>query len=64
MAYPVQNVGVNTSTYCRLQKVCAVRIGALVTAEELVAGIALLYLNCLTFSCYVNCTACTSSFYS
>jgi len=41
MAYSVQNVGVNSCTYCRLQEVCAVSIGALVTAEELLARIAL-----------------------
>lgn len=64
MAYPVQNVEVNTGTSCRPQRGCAVSTGALVTAEELVAGMALLYLHCLTFSCCVNCTICTSSSYS
>lgn len=37
---------------------------ALVTAEELVAEIVLLYLNRLTFSCCLNCTVCTSFSYS
>lgn len=36
MGYPEQNVGINAGPYCRLEKVCAVGTGAVITAEEAV----------------------------